>query len=614
MGRMGGKRKTTRSKGAKTQLTTPAEHKRVVRIDETISVGELGKEMGVKANELLGKLMKLGMMVTINQQIDLETAELLATDYDYTVSNVAFQEDEVLSTSTEQEVLEDDPDAVLRAPVVTIMGHVDHGKTTLLDRIRSASVATGEAGGITQHIGAYKVPVNDGHVVFLDTPGHAAFTAMRARGAQVTDIVVLVVAADDGVMPQTAEAISHARAAGVPIVVAINKMDKPGADPERIKQELTKYELVPEEWGGDVMFAPVSALNGDGVDALLESLALQSEILELRSNPTKPAFGHVIEGRLDKGRGSVATVLVEEGTLKQGDYLVAGEFYGRVRAMLDDRGERLQAAGPSTPVEVLGLNGVPPAGEAFGLAKNERDAKKVVETRSIKAREAARKASAPNPMDLFAAKAAEEERETVNLILKADVQGSLEAVKQAVEQMSNEEVEVKVIHHGVGTVSESDVTLASASEAVIIGFNIGADNKAQRQADQGEVRISIYEVIYDLTDAVKEMMSGMLTPDLVESDLGQAEVRAVFRIPKVGTIAGCIITEGKVVRNAFCRVMRDGEQVHQGKISGLKRFKNDVREVATGYECGIDLEDFNDVHEGDVFHVYEVKEVRRELE
>ncbi|MFN3197945.1 MAG: translation initiation factor IF-2 [Bradymonadia bacterium] len=614
MGRMGGKRRTSRSKGAKTILTTPAEHKRIVRIDETISVGELGKEMGVKANELLKKLIGMGMMVTINQQIDIETAELLATEYNYTVANVAFQEDNVLSVATDAAVLEEDPDAELRAPVVTIMGHVDHGKTTLLDRIRSASVAVGEAGGITQHIGAYKVPVSQGNVVFLDTPGHAAFTAMRARGAQVTDIVVLVVAADDGVMPQTVEAINHARAAEVPIVVAVNKMDKPGADPERIKQELTKYELVPEEWGGDVMFAPVSALNGNGVDELLESLALQSEVLELKANPKKPAFGHVIEGRLDKGRGPVATVLVEEGTLKQGDYLVAGSFYGRVRAMLDDHGQRIKEAGPSTPVEVLGLNGVPPAGEAFGLAKNERDAKKVVETRTVKAREAARKAAAPNPLDLFAAKAEEEKKESLNLIIKADVQGSLEAVRQAVEQMSNDEVEVKVIHHAVGVVSESDVTLAGASQAVIVGFNIGADTKAQRQADQAEVRISTYQVIYDLTDAVKEMMSGMLTPDLVESALGTAEVRAVFRIPKVGAIAGCFITDGKVLRNAFCRVMREGEQVHQGRISGLKRFKNDVREVGTGYECGIDLEDFNDVQEGDILDVYEVKEVRRELD
>jgi translation initiation factor IF-2 len=602
-----------RKGGAKTQLTTPAAHKRVVRVDGTISVGELGKELGVKASELIRKLMQMGMMVTLNEQLDLETAGVLATDYDYEVKDVAFDEDEVLSTAASDEELVEDPDAEPRAPVVTIMGHVDHGKTTLLDYIRKAKVAEGEAGGITQHIGAYKVAVNDGSVVFLDTPGHAAFTAMRARGAEVTDLVVLVVAADDGPKPQTEEAINHARAADVPIVVALTKSDKPDSDPERVKQELSRFELVPEEWGGDTMFVPVSGLTGEGVDQLLEALALQAEILELKANPKKEAFGHVVEARLDKGRGPVATILVTEGTLERGNYIVAGPYYGRLRAMLDEYGKPMQVAGPATPVEVLGLNGVPGAGDTFHIVKNERDAKKVVETREDREREAKAKAAQGSAAADLLAMMGKPDKQALTVVLKADVQGSLEAVTQALEAIGNDEVEVKILHSGVGAISESDVQLASASSAVVVGFNVGPDGKSRRLADQEDVTIRKHSVIYDLIDEVKRLAGGLLAPEVVETEMGKAEVKQVFRISKVGLVAGCLVQEGKVLRNALARVYRDKEQVHEGKVATLKRFKDDVREVTHGYECGIGVDGFDDVQEGDVIQVFEVKEVVREL-
>ncbi|MCK6571092.1 translation initiation factor IF-2 [Myxococcota bacterium] len=610
----GRKRKVPTKKTHKTPLTTPAAHKRVVRIDGTISVGELGKELGVKATELIQKLISMGMMVSINAQIDEDTATLLANEYGYEVEDVGFDEDEFLDTPDEDVA---DPEAVLRAPVITVMGHVDHGKTSLLDRIRKANVAAGEAGGITQHIGAYKVTTAQGDVVFLDTPGHAAFTAMRARGAQVTDLVVLVVAADDGVMPQTIEAISHAKAAEVPVIVAINKIDKPGADIERIKQELTKYGLVAEEWGGETMMVPVSALKGTGVQELLEALALQAEVLELKANPKKPAFGRVVEARMDKGRGPVATVLVQEGTLKVGDFMVSGAQCGRLRAMVDDKGNRLKEAGPSTPVEVLGLDGIPGAGEAFHIVANEKDARRVVEARFDKAREkdlAASSASAAAAQggDVFA-RLNQANKETLRVILKTDVQGSLEALRSILEQLTTDEVSLRIIHSGVGGITEGDVTLAQASEAVCIGFNVGPDTNAKRLADQTGVKIRKFEVVYEVADEVKLMMGGLLAPEIVETQLGRAEVRASFQVARMGAVAGCFILEGKIQRNVRGRVYREGKMVHEGKIVGLKRFKEDVREVATGFECGIAVDNYTDIQTGDIIEAVEIKEVARKL-
>ena len=606
-GARGRRRKVASRKGAKTQLTTPAAHKRIVRIDGTVSAGELAKALGVKANEILGKLVQSGMMVTINQQVDLETAAVIAADYDFEVQNIGFDEDAVLSLR--EEVAETEGE--FRAPVVTIMGHVDHGKTTLLDHIRNTSVAKHEAGGITQHIGAYKVPVADSHVVFLDTPGHAAFTAMRARGAKLTDLVVLVVAADDGVMPQTVEAINHARAAEVPLVVAINKIDKPGADLERLKQEMTKYELVPEEWGGETMFIPISALKGTGIQDLLEALALQSEILELRASADKTAYGRVIEARLDKSRGPVSTVLVQDGTLKLGDFIVSGQNYGRVRAMTDELGRKIEDAGPSTPVEILGLGGVAAAGDPFQVAATEKEAKRVVSSRLDKAREV-KESDGTAARDLVAMMG-QPEKEELNVLIKSDVQGSLEAVRPALEQLSTDEVGVKTIHGGVGGITESDINLAQASSALIIGFNVSPDAKAKRLADQAGVNIETHSVIYELIDAVRDRMSGLLAPEIIESDLGRAEVRALFHVPRVGTVAGCMVQEGKVVRNSRGRVRRNGDLVAEGKLVSLKRFKEDVREVAQGFECGLAIEHFNDVQVGDVIEVFEVKEVRRQL-
>jgi len=610
-GARGRKRKVSTKKGFKTQVTTPAAHKRVVKIDGTISVGELGKELGVKAGEIISKLIGMGMMVGINAQLDQDTASLITADYGYEVSDVGFDEDDILeSEAAEGEV---DPDAVLRAPVVTVMGHVDHGKTSLLDRIRKAKVAAGEAGGITQHIGAYRVSTGHGDVVFLDTPGHAAFTAMRARGAQVTDLVVLVVAADDGVMPQTIEAINHARAAEVPIIVAINKMDKPGVDPERIKQELTKYQLVAEEWGGDTMMIPVSALEGDGVDTLLENLALQAEVLELRANPKKAGIGRVVEARMDKGRGPVVTALVQEGTLKVGDFVVSGAYAGRVRALVDDKGNRLKEAGPSTPVELLGLDGIPGAGDAFHVVENEKDAKRIAETRAERMREKDFASSASvSPAEMLA-RMGKPDRETLCLILKADVQGSLEALKVVLDQIPKDEVRLKILHTGVGQISESDIMLAQASEAVCIGFNIGPDANAKRVAEQVGVRTRRFDIIYEVADEVKKMMGGLLAPEIVETALGKAEVRAAFNISRIGPIAGCFVLDGKIVRNSRARVFRAGKLVGEGKLTSLKRFKDDIREVSTGYECGIAVEGYNDIQPGDVIEAVEIKEVARQI-
>lgn len=609
--RLGGPRTRRKLKGRKSSkqvITMPAAHKRVVRVDETMSVGELGKVMGVKSSDLIRKLMELGVMATITQQLDFATIELIAPEFNFEAKDVAFDEQELLSGPVDAEV-EVDPDAVLRAPVVTIMGHVDHGKTTLLDQIRAARVAQGEAGGITQHIGAYRVDTESGPVVFLDTPGHAAFSAMRARGASVTDLIVLVVAADDGVMPQTVESINHAKVAGVPVIVAVNKCDKEGVNPDKIRRELSNHELIPEEWGGDTMFINISALRGDGVDNLLESLALQADVLELKANPKKSAYGRVVEARVDKGRGTVVTVLVQEGTLKKGDFMLVGQNYGRVRMMTDHFGKSIKQAGPSTPVELTGLNGVPAAGEEFYLVKNERDAKRIVNNRETKAKEAHKPASIL-PSDPWSTSV----KRYQHLILKADVSGSLEAIRASIEALSTEEVEVKVITSGIGQVTESDVTLAQASEASILGFNVGADNKARNIAEKGEISISKYSIIYELIDHVKDLMSGLLEPEVIEERLGKVQVRQVFHIQKIGSIAGSFVLDGKVNRNAHARVMRDGEQVHEGRINTLKRFKDDVREVSSGYECGIAIDGYRDVQEGDMLEVIEYKEIRRRID
>jgi translation initiation factor IF-2 len=604
--------RSRRKKGrrhSKQVITTPAAHKRIVRVDESMSVGELGRVMGVKASDLIRKLMELGVMATITQQLDFATIDLIAPEFRFEAKNVAFDEQELLSGPGEVEEVEEDPDAILRAPVVTIMGHVDHGKTTLLDRIRSANVAGDEAGGITQHIGAYRVETENGPVVFLDTPGHAAFSAMRARGASVTDLVVLVVAADDGVMPQTLESINHAKAAKVPVIVAVNKCDKEGVNTDRIRQELSAHELIPEEWGGDTMFVNISALRGDGVDNLIDSLALQAEVLDLKANHSKPAYGRVVEARIDKGRGTVVTVLVQEGTLKKSDYMLVGQRYGRVRMMMDHYGKTIKEAGPSTPVELTGLNGVPAAGEEFYLVKNERDAKRIVSNRETKAKEAHKPGSilSADPWNTSIKK-------YQHLILKADVSGSLEAIRASIEALSTDEVEVKVITSGIGQVTESDISLAQASEATVLGFNVGADNKAKRIAEKDEISITRYSIIYELIDHVKDLMSGLLEPEVVEERLGKVQVRQVFHIQKIGFIAGSFVLDGKVNRNAHARVLREGDQVHEGRINTLKRFKDDVREVSSGYECGIAIDGYKDVQEGDMLEIIEYKEIRRRID
>jgi translation initiation factor IF-2 len=596
----------------KTEITTPAEHKRVVRMGETIAVSDLAQKMGIKGKEVIKKLWALGMMgVNINQDIDIDTATLIATEFGYQIESTAFNEDEVIADGETQDAPED---LVTRAPVVTIMGHVDHGKTSLLDAIRKANVAEGEAGGITQHIGAYKVRSERGDVVFLDTPGHEAFTAMRARGAQMTDIVVLVVAADDGPMPQTIEAINHAKEAGVPILIAVNKIDKPGANPDLIRNKLSEYGLVSEEWGGETIYVNVSAKTKQGIDKLLEMLALQAEVLELKANPNRAGKGHVIEARLDRARGPISTILVEEGTLRLGDLVVAGEFSGKVRAMLGDNGQNVSEAGPSTPVEVLGLDGVPDAGEIFNVVDDEKAAKSLVEhrrdTRRKKDLAGTTRVSLENILDKIKAGEVKE----VKIVLKADVQGSIEAVANALTNLSTDAVGVNVISTGVGGITESDVSLAKASSAVIIGFNVRPAGKSQQLAEQEGVDIKLYQVIYDAIDDVKKAMVGMLSPVLREKLLGRAEVRQVFTIPKAGTIAGAFVTEGKVTRKAQLRLIRDSVVVFTGKVGSLRRFKDDASEVAQGYECGISIDGYGDLKEGDVIEAFEIESVAPTLE
>jgi translation initiation factor IF-2 len=607
-----GKKRKSGKKGRGPEITQAAQHKRVVEISEVITVGDLAHQMAIKAGQVIGKLMGMGMMVTVNQPIDYDTAAIVASEFGFETKNVAFQEEDLLEEGKQIDAAEE---LQPRAPVVTVMGHVDHGKTSLLDRIRKANVVSGEAGGITQHIGAYAVDTDKGRITFLDTPGHEAFTAMRARGAEVTDIVILVVAADDGVMPQTQEAINHAKSANVPIVVAINKCDKPDARPERVMQELTEYELVSEQWGGDTQMVQVSALKGTGISELLDSVLLQADVLELTANPDKQAEGAVVEAQLDKGRGPVATILVQAGVLHQGDFVVAGENYGKVRAMYDSAGNKLSQAGPSTPVAVLGLAGVPNAGDAFNVVKDDKTAKRVAEHRTQKSRERELHKDARVSLENFLSKpVGEEVQHELRLVIKADVDGSVEALKQALENLTTKKVKVSVVQWGVGAITESDVNLAVASSAIVIGFNIKPDSKGLARAQHEKVDVRTYTVIYEALEEVRAAMAGMLAPKLEEKALGTAEVRALFNVPKLGKIAGSYVTDGKILRTAKVRVKREGEVLFTGDIASLKRFKDDVREVGSGYECGIGVQGFTEILEGDVIECFEQIEVEAELD
>ncbi|MEZ4402711.1 MAG: translation initiation factor IF-2 [Kofleriaceae bacterium] len=609
-GRDFGKKKlpfsSSKGKGLPTLRTTPAEHKRVIRMEETIAIPDLARGMGVKATEVLKKLWAMGMAgVNINASIDFETAQILASEFGYEVQNVAFKEEDIFTEAP------DDADKLQhRAPVVTVMGHVDHGKTSLLDKIRNAKVASGEAGGITQHIAAYKVPAGDNHgeIVFLDTPGHEAFTEMRARGAQATDIVILVVAANDGVMPQTLEALAHAKDAKVPIIVAVNKIDLPDAQPDRIRQQLADHGLIPEEWGGETQYVNVSALKGENIEKLLETIALIAEVAELKANPDKPASGLVIEARLDRNRGPMGTILVQEGTLRVGDILVAGRTYGKVRAMLDARGQTLKEVGPSTPVEILGLDGVPEAGDQVNVAEDDKAAKQVVEHRRQQWRKRELSVTSKVSLENLMERMNEAESKELKIVLKADVQGSAEALKAALVKQSTEKVKVNVIATGVGGITESDVNLAKAGGAIILGFHVRPAGKSNKLAEQEGVQIRLYDIIYDALDEVKSAMAGLLAPIKREQTMGKLEVRDTFTVPKIGMVAGCRVTEGKITRKALLRIVRDAVQVYEGRVGSLRRFKDDVSEVATGYECGVMVAGYNDLKVGDVIETYEVVE------
>lgn len=577
---------------------------------ETITVKELSEKIGKPAAEIIKKLFILGIMATINQEIDFDTCSLIASDYGIELEhNVAKTFEEVLQESSDE--VDESTELVERPPVVTIMGHVDHGKTSLLDAIRNSSVTEGEAGGITQHIGAYTVTCNGRTITFIDTPGHEAFTSMRARGAQVTDIVILVVAADDGIMPQTVEAINHAKAANVPIIVAINKMDRETANPERVKQQLTEHGLVSEEWGGDTICVPVSAKTQMGLDSLLEMVLLEADVLELKANPNRLAKGTIIEAELDKGRGPIATVLVQNGTLKIGDTIVAGTAYGRVRAMVDDKGKRVAKAGPSQPVEVLGFSEVPAAGDILNVAEIDKLSRQVAEERRDKQKAEQLKNLSKVSLDDLFSQIAEGQIKDLNIIVKADVQGSVEAVKQALEKLSNDEVRVRCIHGGVGAITGSDIMFASASNAIIIGFNVRPDAAARAAAEKEKVDMRLYRIIYNAIEDIEKAMKGMFKPVYEENTLGRISVRDTFKVSGVGTIAGAYVQDGKVTRNAQIRVVRDGIVIHEGKIASLKRFKDDAKEVAAGYECGIGIENFNDIREGDTIEAFEMVEVKR---
>ncbi|SOY43260.1 translation initiation factor IF-2 [Cupriavidus taiwanensis] len=584
---------------------------RDVHVPETVSVADLAHKMAVKASEVIKQMMKLGQMVTINQVLDQETAMIVVEEMGHKAFAAKLDDPEALLVVDGEE--HTDAEQLPRPPVVTVMGHVDHGKTSLLDYIRRTKVAAGEAGGITQHIGAYHVETDRGVITFLDTPGHEAFTAMRARGAKATDIVILVVAADDGVMPQTKEAIAHAKAAGVPIVVAINKIDKPDANPDRVKQELVAEQVVPEEYGGDSPFVPVSAKMGTGVEDLLEQVLLQAEVLELKAPVDAPAKGLVVEAQLDKGKGPIATILVSSGTLKRGDVVLAGSAYGRVRAMLDENGKPTKEAGPSIPVEIQGLSEVPAAGEEVLVLPDERKAREIALFRQGKFRDVKLAKQQAAKLENMLEQMTEGEVQTLPLIVKADVQGSQEALVQSLQKLSTAEVRVQIVHGGVGGISESDVNLATASKAVIIGFNVRADAGARKLAEHNGIDIRYYNIIYDAVDEIKAAMSGMLAPEKRETTTGTVEVRQVFRVPKVGAVAGCMVTDGVVKRNSLVRVLRNNVVIHDGELDSLKRFKDDVKEVKQGFECGLSIKNFNDVQEGDQLEVYEITEVARTL-
>ncbi len=593
----------------KTEITVPKASKRVVRVAEVVTVGDMARSMGVKAGEVIKKLMGLGMMATINQVLDFDTATLVANEFDYQVENVAFDVETALQG--QHEVAEPEEGLEPRPPVVTIMGHVDHGKTSLLDAIRSTHVTDAEAGGITQHIGAYHVRVEGRGVTFLDTPGHEAFTAMRARGAKVTDIVVLVVAADDGVMPQTIEAVDHARAAEVPIIVAVNKIDRPDADPERVQRGLSDHGLVPENWGGDTIFVPVSAVTHEGIPNLLEMLLLQADLLELKANPNKLARGAVVEAKLERGRGPVSTVLVQEGTLKVGDPIFAGPHHGKVRAMVDDQGRKVDKATPSIPVEILGLQGVPQAGEAFSALTDEATARQLAEFREDQQREAELAKTSKVSLEEFYDQIKASEVKELRVVLKGDVHGSVEALGDALTRVSTDEVKIRVIHSLVGGITESDVLLASASNAIVIGFNVRPEPKATGLAVQQGVDLRLYTIIYEVIDDIRSAMEGMLEPVYREEFHARVQVREVFNIRGVGTIAGCAVTDGKIQRSSMIRLLRDHVVVHEGRLASLKRFKDDVREVGTGYECGIAIDGYQDVKVGDVIEGFEKIPVTR---
>ena len=578
-----------------------------IELSGPLTVKELAEKMGREVSEIIKKLMLLGVMASINQEVDVDTATIVAEEFGVTVTEVEPEED-----PTDIIEIEDAPETLKpRPPVVTIMGHVDHGKTSLLDVIRQTNVTAGEAGGITQHIGAYQVRYNDNKITFLDTPGHEAFTAMRLRGAKSTDIAVLVVAADDGVMPQTIEAINHAKSADVPIIVAINKMDKPGANPDHVKQQLSEHGLLPEEWGGDTIFVPISALKGEGIDELLENILLVTEMQELKANPNRLALGTVIEAKLDKGRGAVATLLVQNGTLNVGDPLVVGNTFGRVRAMINDRNKNINVAKPSTPVEITGLQDVPNAGDRFVVFGDEKTARQIGEKRQQQYIETTRQASSAVSLDTLFEQMKQGEMKDLNIIIKADVQGSVEALAMSLAKIDVEGVNVRIIHTGVGAINESDITLAVASNAVVIGFNVRPDGNAKQMAQTEQVDIRLHSIIYKVIEEIEAAMTGLLDPEFVEKVIGLAEVRQVYKVSKIGTIAGAYVTEGKVSRDGKVRVIRDSVVIYEGEIDTLRRFKDDVKEVQSGYECGMTVENFNDIKEGDVFEVYIMEEVKK---
>lgn len=591
----------------KTQITMPAAHKRVVRVFGTMNVNELAQNLGVKANAVIKVLIGNGVMANMNTMLDFDTISLVVPEFKYEAENVKKTDSELIQAATNAAT---DAELITRSPVVTVMGHVDHGKTTLLDGIRKARVAAGEAGGITQHIGAYRVKTSLGDVTFIDTPGHEAFTAMRARGANATDIVILVVAADDGVMPQTIEALNHAKAASVPIIVAVNKMDKPGANPDRIKQQLAEHELVPEDWGGNTQFVPVSALKGDGVSDLLEQVSVLAEVLELKANTERSATGIVIESRVEKGRGNVATLLVQDGTLKAGQAIVIGTVATRVRSINDDAGKVLKEAGPSMPVEIIGLPESPNAGDRFDVCVDEKSAAEIAEIRKLEQTQVTTKSL--NLEDIFSKIKAGDVKE-LPIILKCDVAGSVEAVKGLFSKISTAEVKVKVIHSGIGAINESDVLLASTAKGIVVGFNVRPDSGAQAAAKSRGVDIKTYSIVYELVDDMKKALGGLLAPIVREKVLGRVQVRNTFTVPKIGTIAGCFVTDGYVNRNSMLRLLRDGKVVYQGKVSSLKRFKDDAKEVQTGFECGIGIENFNDIKVGDEIEAFMEESIAREI-